>query len=372
MLSVIFRNKVGRKKVAWIADILLAFVLVWVVSCGVPVKTEAAKKTLSLLIWEGYAEDEWVKPFEEEYGVEIAATYVGSNDEMFAKMVAGKGSGYDLISPNIGYMFQFAEAGVIIPIDMSKITHYQEMAPAFRKTSEEITLIDGKHWVIPYVYGDLPLLYNADVVKPAPDSWNILWSEKYKGRMSIFDEANTCIAFAALVLGFADPYNLTDEQMQQCKQKLIEQKPLLRKYHIGFGEEQNLFLSREVVACISHGTMSTMRLQERGLNVKEGDPKEGLLGWCDGWAISKGCQDVDLALKWINYCISKDVQVDVLRKSFYPVVNRKVVSELTPKEIKLFHMDDPEYSLKLKLIRPPEDLAKRIKIWNEVKAAPVK
>lgn len=372
MLSVIFRNKVGRKKVTWIADILLAFVLVWVVSCGVPVKTEAAKKTLSLLIWEGYAEDEWVKPFEKKYGVEITATYIGSTDEMFAKMVAGKGSGYDLIASNIGQVHEFVEADLVIPIDISRIPSYQEMDPGFRAKTEEITIIDGKHQVIPYCYGDLPLLYNADVVKPAPDSWDILWSEKYKGRMSIIDEGQVTIPLAAMVLGFPDPFNLTDEQLEQCKQKLIEQKPLLRKYHVGFGEEQNLFLSKEVVVCISHGTMSTMRLQERGLNAKEGNPKEGLLGWCDGWAISKGCQDVDLAHEWINYCIGKDVQVQLLRKSLYPVVNRTVVSELTPKEIKAFHMDDPEYSLRLILMRPPEDLPKRIKIWNEVKAAPVK
>jgi hypothetical protein len=64
------------------------------------------------------------------------------------------------------------------------------------------------------------------------------------------------------------------------------------------------------------------------------------------------------------------VQVDVLRKSLYPVVNRLVVDELTQDEIKAFHMDDPEYSLKLVLMKPPEDLAKRLKIWNEVKAAP--
>jgi len=329
------------------------------------------KKTLSLLIWEGYAEDEWVKPFEKEYGVTITSTYVGSNDEMFAKMVAGKGSGYDLISPNIGQMFQFEEAGVIVPIDMSKIPNYKEISPGFIQKTEEITVINGKHWIIPYVFGDLPLLYNADVVKPAPTSWNVLWSEKYKGRISIWDEATADIALAALALGFPDPFDLTDRQLEQCKQKLIEQKPILRKYHVGFGEEQNLLLSKEVVALASHGIMTLIRLQERGLNIKEASPKEGVLGWCDGWSLSKGAEDADLAHKWVNYCISKDVQVTVLRKSLYAVVNRTVVEELTPEEIKTFHMDDPEYPLKLAFMKPPEDLAKRIKMWNEVKAAPV-
>jgi putative spermidine/putrescine transport system substrate-binding protein/spermidine/putrescine transport system substrate-binding protein len=267
-------------------------------------------------------------------------------------------------------MDQFAEAEVIIPLDMSKIPEYENTDPGFRQRTETITVFGGDQWVIPFVYGDLPLLYNADMVKPAPTSWDVLWNPKYKGRLSMIDEAQVTIPIAAMVLGFKDPFNLTDSQLQRCKQKLIEQKPLLRKYHVGFGEEQNLFLSKEVVACVSHGTMSTMVLQDRGLNVAEASPKEGLLGWCDGWSISAGAEDEELAYTWINYSISKDVQVDVLRKSLYPVVNRLVVDELTQDEITAFHMDDPQYSLKLVLMKPPEDLSKRLKIWNEVKAAP--
>ena len=59
---------------------------------------------------------------------------------------------------------------------------------------------------MPYCYGRLPLLYNADEVKPAPTSWNVLWDEKYKGRMSILDEATADIGLAALALGFPDPF----------------------------------------------------------------------------------------------------------------------------------------------------------------------
>jgi putative spermidine/putrescine transport system substrate-binding protein/spermidine/putrescine transport system substrate-binding protein len=350
-----------------ITILLLSFTAVYYL-----VASEKERITLTMLVWEGYTEDEWIIPFEEQHGVEIAPTYVGSNDEMFAKMKAGAGAGYDLITPNIGQMFQFQEAGLLTPIDKKKIANYKTFADSFRKTTEEITVKDGKLWIMPYCYGRLPLLYNADEVKPAPTSWDILWDEKYKGRMSIFDEATACVGLAALAMGISDPFMLTDSQLEQAKQKLIEQKPLLRKYHVGFGEEQNLLLSGEVVAVASHGIMKLRRLRERGLNIMEADPKEGIIGWCDGWAISKGTQDADLSHKWIDHCLSKDTQLNLLRMSSYAVPNREVVSELTDEEIAAFHMDDPEYSLKLKLMKPPEDLEKRIKIWNEVKAAQVK
>jgi putative spermidine/putrescine transport system substrate-binding protein/spermidine/putrescine transport system substrate-binding protein len=355
-----------------ITILLLSFATVCALGAGDKETGPKEKITLTMLVWEGYTEDEWVIPFEEKYGVEIAPTYVGSNDEMFAKMKAGDGAGYDLITPNIGQMFQFQEAGLLLPIDIKKIPNYDTFASSFQKTTEEITIKDGELWIMPYCYGRLPLLYNADEVMPAPTSWNVLWDEKYKGRMSIFDEATADVGLAALALGFPDPFMLTDAQLEQCKKKLIEQKPLLRKYHVGFGEEQNLLLSGEVVAVASHGIMTLRRLRERGLNIMEADPKEGIIGWCDGWAISKGTQDVELAHKWIDHCLSKDTQLNLLRMSSYAVPNRDVVDELTDEEIAAFHMDDPEYSLKLKLMKPPEDLEKRIKIWNEVKAAQVK
>ena len=58
-----------------------------------------AAGTVNLLTWEGYADQSFVKPYEQQSGCKVTATYVGSNDEMVAKLVGGHAS-VDLVSPS--------------------------------------------------------------------------------------------------------------------------------------------------------------------------------------------------------------------------------------------------------------------------------
>ena len=57
-----------------------------------------AKKrpTLNLLVWEGYADPLFVKGFEEQCQCKVSASYMGSSDELVAKLRGG--SNYDVIS----------------------------------------------------------------------------------------------------------------------------------------------------------------------------------------------------------------------------------------------------------------------------------
>jgi len=47
-----------------------------------------AKKTpaLNLLVWEGYADPAFVKAFEEQHHCKVSASYMGSSDELVAKL----------------------------------------------------------------------------------------------------------------------------------------------------------------------------------------------------------------------------------------------------------------------------------------------
>ena len=45
--------------------------------------------TLNLLVWEGYADPSFVQGFEEKYHCKISASYMGSSDELVAKLRGG-------------------------------------------------------------------------------------------------------------------------------------------------------------------------------------------------------------------------------------------------------------------------------------------
>ena len=69
---------------------------------------------VSLLTWEGYADDSFITKFEENSGCKVSAAYVGSNDDFAPKLAAGGGV-YDLITPSIDTTKIMVEAGFVDP-----------------------------------------------------------------------------------------------------------------------------------------------------------------------------------------------------------------------------------------------------------------
>ena len=59
-----------------------------------------ATPTLSLLVWEGYADPSFIKGFEATCQCKVVAAYMGSSDELVAKLRGGAASNYDIISPS--------------------------------------------------------------------------------------------------------------------------------------------------------------------------------------------------------------------------------------------------------------------------------
>src|SRR5260370_41495447 len=74
--------------------ILLA-ILALELACSACKKKE---ESLSLLVWEGYSDDSFVRAFEESHHCKILASFMGSSDELVAKLRGGSASNYDVIS----------------------------------------------------------------------------------------------------------------------------------------------------------------------------------------------------------------------------------------------------------------------------------
>ena len=190
--------------------LVLLTVTVFAVSCSKKIPT------LNLLVWEGYADPSFVKAFEEQHHCKVSASYMGSSDELVAKLRGGSAGNYDVISPSSDVATSIAAAGLAAPLDLSKIPGYGQLSPQL--TSLPLVLVKGQVYGVPFMRGPDPLIYDATVFAQAPDSWNVLWDPKYKGRISVWDDLST-VYLAAQVLGYDKPdpsqlYNLTDEQLE--------------------------------------------------------------------------------------------------------------------------------------------------------------
>lgn len=354
---------IDRKNVNRISSCLLGVTI----ALGAGGSTAFAAGEVNLLTWEGYADDSFIKQFEEESGCAVSATYVGSNDDFAPKLAAGGGV-YDLITPSIDTTKVMIQAGFVEPVDVSKVERFDEIYEKFR-TADGIQQ-DGDIYGVPYSWGSIPFMYRTDKFETPPTSLKTLWDPALKGRISLWDDKSS-IYVASRLLGNQNIYDLSDEQLEAAKQKLIEQKPLVRKYWATAGELVDLYAAGEVWISNTWGGYQSGVLADEGIEVEEFIPEEGAEGWMDSWMVVKDTPNQECAYKFINMAISELGQCGVSNVNGYsstnPVAAKNCMSE---QQFKDLHQDDVDYLDSLLLWT---NLDARLEVytntWNAVKAA---
>jgi spermidine/putrescine-binding protein len=347
--------------------ILLALMALLVFAASCTKKTP----TLNLLVWEGYADPSFVKAFEEQHRCKVSAAYMGSSDELVAKLRGGSAGNYDVISPSSDVATSIAAAGLAAPLDLSKIPSYSQLSPQL--TSLLLVRMKGSVYGVPFMWGPDPLLYDTTVFPHPPASWNVLWDATYRGKISVWDDLST-IYMTAQILGYDKPdpsqlYNLTDEQLEAVKKKLLELKPNIRKMWSTGGELTNLFQNHEIVASMGWPLM-TNQLRKINFPIGETIPRENTTGWIDHLMITSASENQDLAYEFLEYMIEAKTQKSVTDVTGYTPANPQAAQFMTPEEVKSLHLDDVDsYQKRLYFWQNVPRRAKYNEIWNEVKAA---
>jgi spermidine/putrescine-binding protein len=329
------------------------------------------ENSLSLLVWEGYADPSFVHAFEEAHHCKVVASYMGSSDELVAKLRGGSAANYDVISPSSDVATSIVRASLAAPLDLAKIPSYSQLSARLRDSP--LVKANGQTYGVPFVWGPNPLLYDTTAFKQPPDSWAIFWNPAYKGKISLWDELSS-IYMAAQVLGYDKPdpgqlYNLSDEQLDAVKKKLIELKPNIRKYWSTGGELTNLFQNHEIVAAMGWPLM-TNQLHKLNFPIDETIPKENTTGWIDHLMITAASTHKELAQQFLEYMVEAQTQRLVTDVTHYTPANPATAQLLTVAESKSLHLDNPDdYMKRIYFWQDVPRRSKYTEIWNEVKNA---
>src|SRR5215472_6877984 len=124
---------------------LIGLVALLTLICG-----SCSKKTptLNLLVWEGYADPSFVAGFEERCKCKVAASYMGSSDELVAKLRGGSAGNYDVISPSSDVATMIATTGLAEPLDLRKIPTYSQLSSQL--TSLPLVKANDKVYGVPF------------------------------------------------------------------------------------------------------------------------------------------------------------------------------------------------------------------------------
>jgi len=320
----------------------------------------AGEGTLNIVAWEGYAQDDWVKPFEAQSGCKVQRKYAGSSDEMVALMRQGGGGEYDLVSASGDASLRLIYGGDVQPIDVRLIPQWKDFVAELK--SPPYNTINGIHYGISYEWGPNVLIWNTTRVSVPPTSWAAIYDPQYKGKVTVPDNPIQ-IADAALYLsrhepglGINDPYELTPEQLRAAAALLKKQRALIKKYWALASDEIELFKNGDVVIGAAW-PYQTNTLKAAKVPVADTVPEEGATGWADSWMLSSKSKHPNCAYQWMRYVSTPKVQAQQAVYFGETPANPKAckfMNEIETGSCEKYHLNAPaSYYQKIKFWKTP-------------------
>jgi putative spermidine/putrescine transport system substrate-binding protein len=316
----------------------------------------AMAKELRVLAWDGYADDDWVKEFEKQTGVDVKVVIIGSDDEIWAKIKGSEGKDFDVIAVNTGQLQRYIDAKLVQPLDLAKIPNHANQMAVFQDLAKVKGVTrDGNTYSIPFCFDSIGIIYDPAKVSPAPTSMKVFWDPKYAGKILAYDNGEHSFSFTALTMGIKDPFNLTDAQMAEIKDKLVAMKKNVLSFYTTADEATQIYKNNDIaLVWANYGAQQVKAFQDAGIKFEYVYPEEGSLTWLDTWAVTSGATDKDLAEKWINFLLTKEVGQQLTDRTGFG--NTTVPSKAgdTKNPIWIWQTENP---------------TKRADLWNEIKAA---
>jgi putative spermidine/putrescine transport system substrate-binding protein len=308
---------------------------------------------LSLIAWAGYVEDgstdpkvDWVTPFEQQTGCQTSVKVAGSSDEMVTLMRTG---GYDGVSASGDASRRLIAGGDVAPVNVDLVPNYKDVVPAIK--DQPYNTVDGVHYGIPHGRGANLLMWRTDKVKPAPDSWSVVFdpNSPYKGHITAYDRP-IYIADAAVYLkatqpdlNITNPYELDDDQFNAAVDLLKKQRGVAGEYWTDATKEIQSFTSGSTLVGTTWQYQANT-LEASKVPVKAILPKEGSTGWSDTWMIDSKAKHPNCMYKWFDYVLSPNVQAQIAEWFGEAPANVKACGLTTVKNhCQIFHATDEAY-----------------------------
>ena len=309
-----------------------------VVATQLPAKQAKAETTITVFEWAGYDIPELFTDYIEKYGTPPEFAVFGEEEEALQKMRGGFVA--DVSHPCTSNIRRWRDAGVITPIDVSRIERWNDVIPSL--LTPKGVVIDGQNYFVPFDWGNTSLLYRADIVDiGGEESYSILLDERYKGQMTVFDSAETVAAIGGMLAGVQDPFNQTPEEIAATFEVWKKIHENILYYWTDTTQFEQGLASGEIVVA-SAWNESVGRLRAEGIDVRYMVPKEGILTWVCGLAANlNGEGDDQEVYDLLNAVLDPEVGKYVIEVFNYGHSNAKSYELADPEVLASMGLTDP-------------------------------
>ncbi|MBO4338840.1 MAG: spermidine/putrescine ABC transporter substrate-binding protein [Clostridia bacterium] len=283
--------------------------------------------TLNIYNWGEYIDDEdldVVSQFEHLTGCSVNYTTFESNENMYSKL-SGGGVSYDIVIPSDYMIERLMSEGMLEKLDFANIPNYEKH---FDKEDYGYLVdgeIDGKKisdYAVIYNVGTTILIYNTKYIKEKPDSWSILWDEKYDGKILMFNNPRDSFAIAQAYLG--QDFNTTDtDDWDKAAELLREQREKVHPSYV-MDEIFNKMESGDYYLGVYYaGDYELMK--ENNDDLDFAFPKEGVNTFYDAMCIPTSTQNKKGAEAFINFMLEPEVALANAEYICYATANKTVI-----------------------------------------------
>ena len=254
--------------------------------------------------WAGEDGPDVAKPFLDENGITVQATYVAAAEDPLTAFNTGQRGQMDLIAYNKDFGNSVLDAGIELfqPLDMSRIPNAAGLFPALQ-TANWATR-DGEVFGIPLVWGDEPLVYNPAMwsEEDIPAKYTGFSDPKWAGELTMVDDpvANTWLWSKSL--GNAEPARLTQEQLDEVIDAMAETKPNIVAFATDLGDQADILIRGDASMAIGGWAFQKVLAEEAGVELAIGLPSEdATYFWADAYALAVDAPNECNAYAFINF-----------------------------------------------------------------------
>ena len=260
----------------------------------------SAQEVVNVFNWEDYIDESVLAQFEQETGIHVNYMRFTTNEDMIVQVEANPGA-FDVCFPSDYIVERMLSKDMLAEIDYSKVPNAQYILDNLRSPDYDP---DNVH-SLPYMWGTVGILYNTTMVEEPVDSWGILWDSKYKSNVFMLDSFRDSMGVTLKYLGHS--MNTRDIiALESCKEKLIEQKKngIVKAYQVD--ETKDKMVAGEAALAVMWSGDAQYAI-DLNPDLAYSRPSEGSNIGIDAMVIPRNAQNMDNALKFIDFLCRPDI-----------------------------------------------------------------
>ena len=325
-----------------------------VAACGSKTGPSApVSDALRISNWPFYMADGFIADFQNKAGLTVDYREdFNDNEEWFAKvnelLSRKQDIGCDLVVPTSFMVGRLHSLGWLNNFNAANIPNLKNMRPDLLNASVD----PGRKFSAPYMSGLVGLAYNRAVTGRDIKTIEDLWDPAFKGKISMFADAQDGLGMIMLSQGNS-PDNPTTETVRKAVDLVKEQKDKGQVRKFTGNDYINDLAAGNVIAGQAYSG-DIVQLQADNPDLQFVVPVTGGTIFIDTMVIPYTTQHQDWAETWINYVYDRQNYARLIAHIKYVPVLSSMLDDLNKIDPKL--AADP-------LINPPPSVLDNVKSW---------